>query len=489
MTLAPFFKKPRQLFIGGQWVDSVSGEYFDSIDPSTGLVLGQVARGGAEDIDRAVVAARTAFNGDWQFLLPFDRQHLMLRLAAAIDKRFDELAVLESCDMGAPITRTTAYRRWIQQMFHYYAGQVTQTRGEIFANSIPGDPLSYSLKLPLGVAGAIIPWNAPLISQLWSICPMLATGCTLVLKPAEEAALSPLLIAEIMSEAGLPAGVLNVVPGPGSTAGARLAEHPDVDRISFTGSTDTGKKIVKASAESMKRVSVELGGKSPNIIFADADLKAAAIGAAMACFNNSGQVCFAGTRLLVQRAIYDAFVEQVAAVGRELHIGPALNPATQLGPLASAAQLDRVSAHLASARKEGAEIVSGGTRLSGEFENGYFIQPTVIAGVTNQMKIAQEEVFGPVLAAIPFDEEEEAIRIANETPYGLGSGIWSRDVGRIQRVSRSIRAGMTWANCYGLMDPATTFTGTKLSGYGVKGGPSHIDEYLLTKTIWSSSQP
>jgi aldehyde dehydrogenase (NAD+) len=485
MTTHPFLDgQTKRLFINNEWVAARSSDTFESINPSTGQPIARVARGGAADIDDAVAAARTAFGGAWSGWTPFDRQALMLDIAAAIDARFEELAMLESMDMGAPLARTLTFRRWIKHAFRYYAAQAVSIRGDVFNNSAPGDYLSYSAKLPLGVVGAIIPWNGPLITQLWSICPTLATGCTLVLKPAEEAPLSALLMAEIMAAAGLPAGVINVVPGPGPTAGAALAQHKDVDKITFTGSTITGKKIIEASASNVKRVSVELGGKSPDIVFADANLDLAARGAAMGCFNNTGQVCYAGTRLFVERSIYDNFVARVAAVGNELKVGDSLDPATQLGPLASAVQLDKVSDYFNIARGEGAEVVSGGTRLGGDLAGGYFVPPTVLKHVHNDMRVAREEIFGPVLCAIPFDSEEEVIALANDTDYGLGSGVWTQNLGRAHRVARALHAGMTWTNCYAVTDPAVTLTGTKQSGFGVKGGPWHLDEYLLTKSIW-----
>jgi aldehyde dehydrogenase (NAD+) len=462
----------------------VSGETFDCINPSTGTIVAKVARGGPADIDIAVAAARAAFTGEWSRWKPFDRQSLMLEVAAAIDRRFDELCRLETIDMGAPLARTSTFRRWIQQAFRFYGAQAVTIRGDVFGNSAAGDYLSYSLKSPLGVIGAIIPWNGPLITQLWSICPTLATGCTLVLKPAEEAPLSALLMAEIMAEAGVPAGVINVVPGPGPTTGAALAAHPGVDKITFTGSTVTGRKIIEASAVNMKRVSVELGGKSPNIVFADANLETAAVGSAMACFNNTGQVCYAGTRLFVERSIYGSFVERVAEIGRGLRVGESLDPATQLGPLASQAQLDRVTRYFAIARADGARVLSGGERLGGALAAGYFVPPTVLTDVHNRMRVAQEEIFGPVLAAIPFDTEDEVLALANDTGYGLGGGVWTRDVGRAHRVTRGLQCGMAWANCYAMVEPAVTSTGTKQSGYGVKGGPWHVDEYLRAKTVW-----
>jgi aldehyde dehydrogenase (NAD+) len=292
------------------------------------------------------------------------------------------------------------------------------------------------------------------------------------------------MVAEIMHQAGLPAGVVNVVPGPGDTAGAALAAHTDVAKVNFTGSTATGRKIIEASASNIKRVALELGGKSPDIVFADADLDAAATGAAMACFTNTGQVCFAGTRLLVQRGIYDDFVEHVADVGRKLRVGPALSANSQLGPLASRMQLDRVTRYFELAKQDGARLVSGGERLGGDLSNGFFVPPTVYADVDNDMTIAREEIFGPVLAAIPFDDEDDAVRIANDTIYGLGAGVWSRDVGRVHRVAQAIRTGMVWANCYGVTDPGVTFAGTRQSGYGVKGGPYAVGEFQTAKTIW-----
>lgn len=476
--------RAKRLLIGGDWVEAASGETFDVFNPSTGDVIATVARGGPEDIDRAVAAARAAFEGPWSEWKPFDRQTLMLKIADAIEREFDDLGRLETLDMGAPVARTSMFKRWMLQTLRYYAAQAVNIKGEVLENSVPGSFFSYTVKDPVGVVGGIIPWNGPLITQLWSICPTLATGCTLVLKPAEEAPLSALRLAEIMMEAGLPAGVINIVPGPGPTTGAALASHPDVDKIAFTGSTATGRKIVEASASNMKTVAVELGGKSPDIVFDDADLDIAVPGAAMACFNNTGQVCYAGTRLLVQRGIHDAFVERLGAFAKTLRVGDATDPQTQLGPLASQAQLDRVNGYLAIAESEGARIVSGGGRPAGAAEGGYYVEPTVVADVTNTMRIAREEIFGPVVSVIPFDTEAEAIALANDTDYGLGGGLWTSDVGRAHRVSRKIRTGMVWINCYGVTDPSIPYGSAKMSGYGVKGGPGHIEEYLYKKTVW-----
>ena len=476
--------KPKRMLIGGQWVAALSGKTFDSVNPSTGKVIAELAEGGAEDVDHAVAAARAAFDGPWSKFKPFDRQALMLKIADTVERHFDDLALLETLDMGAPIARTSTYKRWIVQALRFYAGQAVALAGETPHNSFPGDMFSYTLRAPLGVVGGIIPWNGPLISQLWSIAPTLATGCTLVLKPAEEASLGVLRFAEIMQEAGLPDGVVNVITGMGSVAGARLAEHPDVDKIAFTGSTITGRKIIEASAVNMKRVAVELGGKSPDIIFADADLDKAVPGAGMGCFNNSGQICYAGTRVFVQRAIYDEFVERLGAFSKTIKVGDSLDPTTQLGPLVSARQLSTVTSYFDIARSEGAQVVSGGERLAGDLAEGYFVPPTVLSGMTNDMRTAREEIFGPVASVIAFDTEVEAIRLANDTQYGLGGAVWTQNVGTAHRVARDVRAGMMWVNCYGTTEAPVTSEGFRMSGYGAKGGRRHVDEYLFNKSVW-----
>ena len=475
----------KKMLIGGKWVDAASGKRFETHNPATGELLATVAEGDAEDINRAVAAARRAFEGPWSKVRPFERQNLLLKLADLVERHFDELSELDTLDMGAPISRTRGNRLRVLGMLRYYAGQATAIHGETIENSLPGEIFSYTLKEPIGVVGAIIPWNGPLAATIWKIGPAIATGCTVVLKPAEEAPLTSLRVAELAMEAGVPAGVINVVPGFGETAGAALASHPDVDKVAFTGSHVTGQSIVKASAGNLKRVSLELGGKSPDIVFADADLDSAVPGAAMAVFANSGQICSAGTRLFVEDKVYDEFVGRVAEFGRTLQVGNGLDPNTQIGPLVSQQQLDRVSSYLDIGQKEGATALAGGARLTeGALSKGYFVPPTVFANVQDTMRIAQEEIFGPVISAISFKDPDELIRRANATSFGLGSGVWTSDVSKAHRVARALRAGSVWVNCYQAMDPAVPFGGYKMSGYGRESGKQHVEEYLNVKAVW-----
>ena len=477
--------KPKKLFIDGQWVEARSGKTFQSHNPATGEVLADVAEGDAADIDRAVEAARRAFEGPWSKWKPAERQMLLVRLADLVEKNIEELATLDTLDMGAPIARTRGNKQRAVGMLRYYSGQAVSIHGETIENSLPGDIFSYTLKEPIGVVGAIIPWNGPLTATLWKIGPALATGCTVVLKPAEEAPLTALRVAELCEEAGVPPGVVNVVPGYGETAGAALSGHMGVDKVAFTGSHITGQKIVQASAGNLKRVSLELGGKSPDIVFADADLDAAVPGAAMAVFANSGQICSAGTRLFVERKIYDEFTEKVAAYSRTLKVGDGIDPDVQVGPLVSTEQLDRVTGYLKVGQEEGAKALSGGARLTdGALAKGYFVPPTVFGDVKDEMRIAREEIFGPVISAIPFDDIEEVIKRGNNTDFGLGSGLWTRDVSKAVKVSKAIRAGSVWVNCYQAMDPAVPFGGYKMSGYGRESGLQHVEEYLNVKAVW-----
>jgi aldehyde dehydrogenase (NAD+) len=385
--------------------------------------------------------------------------------------------------MGGPISRTMLGRRRAVALLRYYAGLATTIQGDTIPNSAAGEHFCYTLKEPVGVVGAINPWNGPIGLAIWKLCPVLASGCTMVLKPAEQAPLSPLRLAVLCMEAGIPAGVVNVVAGFGD-AGAAIAEHPGIDKIAFTGSTEVGQKIVRAAAGNMKRMSMELGGKSPDIVFADADIGAAVPGAAMAVFQNSGQICSAGTRLYVQRPVYEDFVQRVAAFAKTLKVGDPLDPATQLGPVVSAEQLDRVTGYLHLGREQGARTLAGGERLTGgALGGGYYVAPTVFADVRDDMRIAREEIFGPVISALPFDTLEEVIVRANDSSYGLGSGVWSRNVNTIHKVAKGLRTGTVWANCYQVMDPAIPFGGYRMSGFGRESGVEHMHEYLQTKAV------
>jgi len=477
--------EPKKLLIDGRWEDAASGATIETRNPSTGKLLGNVAAGTALDIDRAVVAARSAFEGPWSKLKPFHRQDILLKWAELIDRHFEELSWLDTLDMGVPISLALGRRQRVIGMIRFYAGLATALHGETIANSMAGEHTSFTLKEPVGVVGAIIPWNGPLIASVWKMSPSIATGCTMVMKPSEEAPLTTLRLAELLQEAGLPDGVMNVVTGYGHEAGAALAAHPGVDKVAFTGSPATGRKLVEASAGNFKRLSLELGGKSPNIVFADADLDAAVPGAAMAVFFNTGQVCSAGTRLFVEEPIYDEFVEKVAAFGKTLKIGDGADTATQIGPIVSERQLQTVSRYIESGRNQGAVAISGGERLTeGNLANGFFMAPTVFKGVTDDMKIAREEIFGPVISAMPFRDMADVIQRANNSDFGLGSGVWTSNVTTAMNAAKSIRAGSVWINCYQAADPAVPFGGFKTSGFGRESGIQHLEEFLEVKSVW-----
>jgi aldehyde dehydrogenase (NAD+) len=476
--------KAKCLFIDGRWVPSASGKTFTATNPATGKPIASLAEADVVDVDRAVAAARRAFEGPWSRFTPFERQGLLLQLADLVESNFDELATIDTLDMGAPISRTMAAKRRAVGLLRFYAGLAVTIHGETIQNSLPGRVFSYTLKEPVGVVGGIIPWNGPLGLSIWKIAPALATGCTIVLKPAEQASLSPLRLAELIERAGFPPGVVNVITGFGAV-GAALAAHPDVDKVAFTGSTETGRAIIHASAGNIKRLSLELGGKSPDIVFADADLDQAVPGAAMGAFANTGQICSAGTRLFVESSIYDEFVERIAEFGRKLKVGPGIDPETELGPVVSSEQLDRVLGYLSTGRKEGAELLSGGNRLTADgLAEGFFVPPTVFSSVNDDMAIAREEIFGPVISALRFDDVDDVVRRANQTPFGLGSGVWTRDINKAHRVASAVRAGTVWVNCYQAMDPAVPFGGYKMSGYGRESGVCHVEEFLNVKAVF-----
>ncbi|EXS72059.1 aldehyde dehydrogenase family protein [Sphingobium sp. Ant17] len=474
----------QDMLIGGQRVPALSGQRFETRNPAAGDLLATVAQGGAEDVDRAVKSARAAFEGPWRRMKPVERQRIMLRLADLVEQHFEELAMLDTLDLGAPYSRTIMGKARAGALLRYYAGQATLIAGDTIDNSAMGDVLSHTLKEPIGVVAAINPWNGPIGMSVWKAGPVLATGCTLVMKPAEQTPLSALRFGELCLEAGVPDGVINIVTGLGD-AGAALSSHPDVDKIAFTGSTGVGEKILHAAAGTMKRVTVELGGKSPNIVFADADLDKAVPAAAMAVFANAGQICSAGTRLFVQRTIHDEFMERLAAFTKTIKVGDPLDPTTQMGPVVSLPQMDKILGFIEGANTEGARPLTGGNRMSGAgYDAGYFIEPTIFTHVADDMTIAREEIFGPVLSAFTFDTIEEVLTRANATEFGLGSGVWTRDLATAHRMARGIRAGSVWVNCYQMLDPAVPFGGYRMSGFGRESGAHHIEDYLETKAVW-----
>jgi phenylacetaldehyde dehydrogenase len=486
LEVASFLRsQPKKLFIGGRWVESASGKTFDTLDPATGEVLAKVAEAEAEDVDRAVAVARKSFDrGTWRDMPPAERAKVLWRVGDMIEERSTEFAQLETLDNGMPINDALLFHVPLAAAtFRYYAGWVTKLDGATQQISLPGKYLSYTLREPIGVVGQIIPWNFPLLMAAWKIAPALACGNSVVLKPSEETPLSALLLAELLQQAEVPDGVVNVIPGRGETAGAGLASHPDVDKVAFTGSTEVGRLIAKASAESnLKRVSLELGGKSPNIVFADADLTRAVSGAFFGIFFNQGQVCSAGSRLFVQEKVYEQALDELLKTVAETRIGPGIDPVTQMGPLVSRAQMDRVLNYIQVGNHEGARLMVGGDRPEG-LDSGNFVKPTVFADVDGKMRIAREEIFGPVVAAIPFSDEDDLVAKANSTIYGLVAGVWTNDVARAHRVAHALKAGTVYVNCYHIVDPVTPWGGYKQSGWGRELGPYALDLYTELKNV------
>lgn len=470
---------PKQLLIGGKWVNALSGKTFETINPATEQVLVSIAEADSADIDAAVLAARRAFRApNWNGISPHARGRLLLKIADLVESHAEELAVLETLDMGAPLSATGGRAGQVADIFRYYAGWPTKIFGT--TNPMDAGRFQYMLREPMGVCGLINAWNVPLVMAATKIAPALACGNTAILKPAEQAPLTTLRLAELIEQAGLPPGVLNIVPGFGATAGAAMAAHRGIDKISFTGSTAVGRQILQASAGNLKKVSLELGGKSPNIVFPDADIDRALSVAVETMCRNSGQICSAGTRLFVHESLHDQASEQVSRIAATYKVGSPFDADTQLGPLISQRQMERVLSYVDAGTSEGARLSLGGARVG---DSGYFVEPTVFSGVANTMTIAQEEIFGPVLSIIAFKDEDDAVFQGNDTEYGLAAAVWTRDASRAHRVARALNAGRVWINTYAEGDPVMSFGGYKQSGYGRELGAESIDAFTQTKSI------
>ncbi|MDR3614029.1 MAG: aldehyde dehydrogenase family protein [Candidatus Obscuribacterales bacterium] len=484
-----FLARPKQLLIDGKFVDAETGNMFETRNPATDEVLCQVQEGGKADIDKAVKAARKAFeHGKWRKITATQRANMMLKLADLVEKNADEFAQLETLDNGKPIKESRYFDiPAVVETFRYYAGWCTKLEGETISNN--PDFFTYTLREPIGVVGQIIPWNFPLLMAAWKLGPALACGNTLILKPAEQTPLSALRLGELVLEAGFPEGVVNIVTGFGAnSAGEALSNHMDVDKIAFTGEDKTGREIVKASAGNLKRVSLELGGKAPNIVFADADIDAAVKGAIMGIFFNQGQVCCAGSRLFLDKKIHDEFMSKLTERVSKMRQGNGMDESTQIGPQVSREQQERVLKYIGIAKGEGAAVACGGDAPAGDLAKGYFVKPTIFTGVHNDMRIAQEEVFGPVLSVIPFEGVDDVADQANKIAFGLSGAVWTSDVKKAHKLAARIKAGTVWVNTFNMLDVAVPFGGYKMSGYGRELGKHSIDLYTNIKSVWVNLQ-
>jgi len=483
-----FLASTRPMLIGGQWVMADSKDLIEVLNPGTEAVIGTVAAAGQAEVDAAVSAATAAFqHGAWTEITPYERSKILWRMAELLEANTQELAYLNTLENGKPLSASLAGDvPAAAKTFRHYAGLCTKIEGKTpQVSSSPADFHAYTRREPIGVVGQIVPWNGPIVSASWKLAPALAAGCTTVFKPAEETPLTALFMGQLLMEAGIPAGVVNIIPGYGHTAGAAMCAHDGIRKIAFTGSTEVGQQIVRNSGNNLKKISLELGGKSPVIICADADLKRAIPAAANAIFFNAGQVCIAGSRLYIESAVYDEVLEGVARIADDLRVGPGMNADTQMGPLVSRKQLDRVLSMVEHGHGQGARVVTGGNRLD---RNGYFMRPTVLADVNHDMTVVREEIFGPVVCAMKFDDITEVMQRANDTDYGLAASIWTQNLARGHRLAAQVQAGLVWINCHAVADPSIAFGGYKLSGWGRENGWEGMEQYMELKSVVASLQ-